>query len=199
MGNHSILDHNASNITADDTWHAIITPNLPDGIAAHQIHLSELLHKHERLDVILPLADVLAPTGLLKETLALIATRSSRVGVWADTSTLPEQLDTLLSLTQDKDADLLHALDLIVFHMPLFVDGRSFSLAKHLRLQGYQGEIRMAGDFGRDQIAYLLRSGVDSFIITNEQLSDDIQSAFVALPTAYSGSDASQLPMFRSA
>lgn len=199
MGNHSILDHNAVNITVNDTWQALAVAELPDGIAAAQIHLGELLHKQERLDIILPLKDVLAPTGLLKETLALVATRSSRIGVWADTSISTDQLDQLLALTQDKDAELLAALDLVILYTPLFADGRNFSLAKHLRLQGYQGEIRVAGEFGRDQIAYLLRSGVDSFIIANEALSEDIQQAFMALPTAYNGSNASQLPMFRSA
>lgn len=211
MGNHSILDHQAINITAKDTWQALVTHDLPDGIAVKQIHLSELLHKSERLDVILPLSDLLTPSGLLKQTLELIATRTSRLGVWADTSTTIEQLDQLLASISDSEnsdtappnsnnllASLLTSVDLVVIHTPLFADGRNFSLAKHLRLQGYQGEIRVTGDFGRDQIAYLLRSGVDSFVIANEWLAEDIQSAFSVLPSAYNGNDAGQLPMFRT-
>lgn len=206
MGNHSILNAQAHNITADDTWHALVTAELPDGISAHQIKLSELLHKTERLDLILPLNDLLLPSGLLQETLALIANRSSRIALWADTNTTVEQLDTLLGVSKaskkaainETTVALLQALDLIVLYTPLFADGRNFSLAKHLRLQGYQGEIRAAGQFGRDQIAYLLRSGVDSFIIADEEVTDDIANAFKVLPSAYSGNDASQLPMFRA-
>ena len=215
MGNHSILNSDAVNISAEDTWQALVVPKLPDGIAVTEIHLSELLNKTERLDIILPLTEVLAPSGLLQETLALIANRTSRIGLWADTSTTTEQLDILLGLitggntgtntgTNKDTADeghlsLLRALDLIVLYTPLFADGRNFSLAKHLRLQGYQGEIRVAGEFGRDQIAYLRRSGIDSFVIANEYLAADIATAFSVLPTAYSGNDANQLPMFRSA
>ncbi|MDO5769980.1 MAG: DUF934 domain-containing protein [Psychrobacter sp.] len=217
MGNHSILNSKASDITASDSWVALITAELPDGLCAHEIHLSEFLHKTERLDVILPLKDVLAPTGILKETLDIIANHSSRLGLWADTATTTEQLDLLLSQlsasseatdTDTKSASkppnsaqpslsALSKIDLIVLYTPLFADGRNFSLAKHLRLQGYEGEIRVAGAFGRDQITYLLRSGVDSFIIANEFMVDDIANAFKVLPSAYSGNDASQLPMFR--
>lgn len=208
MGNHSILDSQAADITGHDPWVALKTSELPDGLAAHDIHLSELLHKTERLDIVLPLSDVLAPNGLLKEILDIIVSHSSRIGVWADTAATTEQLDSLLAQIlspkdqQGKDNTPLTSpitdIDLIVLYTPLFADGRNFSLAKHLRLQGYEGEIRVAGAFGRDQITYLLRSGVDSFIIANEFMVDDIANAFKVLPSAYSGNDASQLPMFRT-
>lgn len=198
MANHHILDNHAHDITADDTWQAIAVDKLPDGIASREIELSELLHKQEKLDIILPLTDVLAaPEGLLQQTLALVATRCSRLGLWADTDVSTEQLDALLALQKDKDNTLLHALDLLVFYMPTFADGRSFSQIKHLRLQGYEGEIRVAGAYGRDQIAYLLRSGVDTFSMESSQVTEDIQAAFVTLPSAYSGDNASRLPMFR--
>lgn len=198
MANHIILDSKAVDITADDTWLALQIAELPDGISTHEITLSELLHKEERLDVILPLTDVLSPTGLLTEALSLIATRTSRIGVWADTSISEAELDILLTATKDKDRTLLHALDLIVFYMPLFADGRSFSQAKYLRLQGYTGEIRVAGAFGQDQVAYLLRSGVDSFSMREDEVSEDIAFSFSALPSAYSGDDVNALPMFKA-
>ena len=198
MANHYILDNQARDITANDTWQAIEVAQLPDGIASREIELSELLHKQEKLDIILPLTDVLATAeGLLHETLTLIAARCSRVGLWAATDVTTEQLDALLALQKDKDNSLLHALDLIVFYMPAFADGRSFSQIKHLRMQGYDGEIRVAGAYGRDQIAYLLRAGVDTFSMQSSQFSEDIHTAFVALPSAYSGDNASRLPMFR--
>jgi uncharacterized protein (DUF934 family) len=209
MGNHNILDREGIDITNEDNWYALHTTELPDGIAVATVELSELLNRNERLDVVLPLNEVLTAAGVLQETLAIIAQHSSRIGLWTDTTTTTEQLDTLLKLQQQATAasednelankTLVRALDLIVIYTPLFTDGRGFSLARHLRLEGYTGEIRMAGAFGRDQIPYLMRSGVDTFAIAHENMVDDIQTAFYALPTAYSGDDASRLPMFRTA
>ena len=197
MGNYHILNEEATSITAEDSWYAIETAELPEPVSIKNLQLSELLHKEERLDVILPLTGVIAPTGLLNELLDIITARASRMGLWADTSVSTEQLDQLLQACKDAERPLLHNLDLIVLYQPSFVDGRSFSQARHLRQQGFEGEIRISGDFGRDQIAYLKRAGVNSFVISDEKLTDDIVSAFHALPSSYDGSVASQLPMFR--
>lgn len=197
MGNFIILNDEAVDITSKDTWFALLTDELPVSASIKSIHLSELLHKEERLDVILPLAEVIAPTGLLSELLDLIAARSSSMGLWANTEVTTEQLDTLLQATKDKDRDLLHNLDLIVLYQPTFADGRTFSQARHLRQQGFTGEIRITGDFGLDQVVYLKRAGVDSFIIPDEKLNDNINSLFGVLASSYDGSVASQLPMFR--
>ena len=197
MGNYHILNEEATSITAEDSWYAIETAELPEPVSIKNLQLSELLHKEERLDVILPLTGVIAPTGLLNELLDIITARTSRMGLWADTSVSTEQLDQLLQACKDAERPLLHNLDLIVLYQPSFVDGRSFSQARHLRQQGFEGEIRISGDFGRDQIAYLKRAGVNSFVIPDEKLTDDIVSAFHALPSSYDGSVASQLPMFR--
>ncbi|WP_019672468.1 DUF934 domain-containing protein [Psychrobacter lutiphocae] len=198
MGNYHILDSQATDITAQDNWYVIDTKSLPENLAIKNIHLSELLHKKERLDVILPFTDVLNPQDLLAETLGLIHRRSSRIGLWANTDLSTEQIDTLLKSRSDDSLPLLQHLDLIILYQPSFADGRSFSQARHLRQQGYEGEIRIAGDFGVDQIAYLKRAGIDSFIITAEDLNDDVVNAFYALPSSYDGSVANQLPMFRT-
>ena len=197
MGNHSILDAQAKDITVDDSWQALYTAELPDGIATKTIHLSELLHKSERLDVVLPLSDILFSKGILTEVLELIANYTSRLGLWADTDVSTEQLDELLAAYQDGERSLLNALDLVVLYQPKFADGRSFSQARHLRQKGFEGEIRVTGHFGRDQIVYLKRAGVDSFVISAENLTEDIKAAFSVLPSSYDGSVASQLPMFR--
>lgn len=197
MGNYTILNEEAVNITAEDKWYAVETPELPESVSIQSIQLSELLHKEERLDVVLSLAEVIDPKGLLSELLDLIAVRSSRMGLWADTEVSTEQLDDLLKASKDSDRPLLHNLDLIVLYQPAFADGRSFSQARHLRQQGFKGEIRITGDFGLDQIVYLKRAGVDSFIIPNEKLDDNIDSLFGVLASSYDGSVANQLPMFR--
>ena len=88
-----------------------------------------------------------------------------------------------------------------MIHVPAFTDGRGFSYAQTLRQMGYQGEIRMAGKFGRDQIAYLLRAGADSFVISAHELhsSADISQACNALASSYDGRNAADLPMFAGA
>lgn len=195
MANHNLLNRDGLNIDEQDTWYALTVDNLPDGIALTEIALTELLQKQQKVDLLVPLADLLDASGqlaagLLQQVYALLASHTSRLGVW---------------LTSDTDADKLAGLSdflltqaLIVIHVPAFTDGRGFSYAHTLRQLGYQGEIRMAGAFGRDQIAYLLRSGADSFLLDNQDLQSnfDITQAFTALASSYNGQDASKLPMF---
>lgn len=195
MANHHILDSQGADVSAQDHWLALSTDALPDGIALSEITLLELLQRQEKPEVVVPLADLLNSEnalagGLVKEVYKLIVQHSSHVGVWitADTDTA-----VLTALNE-----LLLEQSLIVIHFPKFADGRGFSFAKTLRQLGYSKEIRVAGEFGRDQIAYLLRVGVDSFVINEHDLHSDfdISQAFTALASSYNGQDASKLPMF---
>ena len=196
MGNHHILNSVGIDISSKDNWQALTTAELPDGIALSHVTLLELLHKQEKLDVIVPLTDLLDSKGelaggLSHEVYELLDHHTSRLGVW---------------LTSDTDADALAGLSefllaqsLIVIHVPLFADGRDFSFAQTLRQLGYEGEIRIAGKFGRDQIAYLLRVGADSFVLCEHDVRSNISQAFTALASSYDGQDASALPMFSGA
>ena len=195
MGNHHVLNSDGVDISQNDTWLALSTNELPDGIALSHISLLELLHKQEKLEVLLPLTDLLNAEGklaggLLQQVHELVIQHASRMGVW---------------VTSDSDTDVLIGLpefllqqDLIVIHVPAFTDGRGFSYAQTLRQIGYQGEIRIAGKFGRDQIAYLLRAGVDSFVLSEHDMHSisDISQAFHALASSYDGRNAAALPMF---
>ncbi|MBP6496341.1 MAG: DUF934 domain-containing protein [Psychrobacter sp.] len=198
MGNHHVLNSKGIDISQNDTWLALNTNELPDGIALSYISLLELLHKQEKLEIVLPLTDLLDAKGkiaggLLQQLHELLTEHASRVGVWV---TSDDDTDTLVGLSE-----FLLQQDLIVIHIPVFTDGRGFSYAQTLRQIGYEGEIRMAGKFGRDQIAYLLRAGADSFVISEHDLQSisDISQAFNALASSYDGRDASALPMFAGA
>lgn len=200
MANHHILDSKGVDVSAKDTWQALCTDNLPDSIALSEITLLELLQRQEKPEVIVPLTDLLdsegvLASGLVKEVYALIEQHSSRLGVW---------------ITADTDADVLSAVSelllqqsLIVIHVPKFADGRSFSFVQTLRQLGYKDEIRVAGEFGRDQIAYLLRVGADSFVLNEHDVHPDstfdIEQAFSALASSYDGRRAADLPMFAGA
>ncbi|WP_201537328.1 DUF934 domain-containing protein [Psychrobacter immobilis] len=198
MGNHHVLDSDGIDISQNDTWLALSTDELPDGIALSHISLVELLQKQEKLEIVLPFTDLLdnkgkIAGGLLQQLRELVHQHTSRVGVW---------------VTSDSDTDVLVGVpefllqqELIVIHVPVFTDGRGFSYAQTLRQIGYQGEIRMAGKFGRDQIAYLLRAGVDSFVLSEHDMQSisDISQAFNALASSYDGRNAAALPMFSGA
>ncbi len=198
MGNHHVLNSKGIDISQNDTWLALNTNELPDGIALSHISLLELLHKQEKLEIVLPLTDLLDAKGkiaggLLQQLHELLTEHASRVGVWV---TSDDDTDTLVGLSE-----FLLQQDLIVIHVPVFTDGRGFSYAQTLRQMGYEGEIRMAGKFGRDQIAYLLRAGADSFVISEHDLQSisDISQAFNALASSYDGRNAADLPMFAGA
>ena len=198
MGNHHVLNEQGADISQNDSWLALSTNELPDGIALTHISLLELLHKQERLEVLLPLSDLLDAKGniaggLLEQVRELLAQHTSRFGVWVTSDSDTEVLTRI--------PEFLLQQDLIVIHVPAFTDGRGFSFAQTLRQLGYQGEIRMAGKFGRDQIAYLLRAGADSFVISEHDLQSisDISQAFNALASSYDGRNAADLPMFAGA
>ena len=197
MANHYILDSHGVDIGSQDTWHVLTTDALPESIVSTNITLLELLQKQEKPDVIVPLADLLDESGaqnggLIKEVYELIVQHSSRLGLWVTADTDADALEYL--------SEFLSTHALIVIDVPKFADGRHFSFARTLRQIGYTGEIRMAGAFGRDQIAYMLRTGVDSFVLSEHDLEADskfgIEQAFTALASSYDGQSASDLPMF---
>ena len=198
MGNHHLFNSDGIDISQNDHWLALSTNELPDGIALTHISLLELLQKQEKLDVLLSLSDLLDTKGniaggLLQQVRELLSGYASRFGVWITSDSDTEVLTRI--------PDFLLQQDLIVIHVPAFTDGRGFSFAQTLRQMGYQGEIRMAGKFGRDQIAYLLRAGADSFVISEHDLQSisDISQAFNALASSYDGRNAADLPMFAGA
>jgi uncharacterized protein (DUF934 family) len=58
-------------------------------------------------------------------------------------------------------------LALIALNFPAFTDGRSYSLARALRLDGYRGELRSTGNVLPDQLQFMLQVGIDSFEVSD--------------------------------
>lgn len=104
-------------------------------------------------DAPLPVGGVIVSlTRFQAEREALLA-RNTKLGVRLASPESPEAL-----------GGDLHRLSLIVLEFPQFKDGRGFSWARMLRTRlGYKGEIRAAGGFLVDQLAFMHRVGVDSF------------------------------------
>lgn len=83
----------------------------------------------------------------------------------------------------------LKQIPVIEVEFPSFTDGRSFSQARLLRdREGYTGEIRAVGGFHADQVFYLQRVGVDSFVIENEKQQQVALEAFNDFTVSYQAS-----------
>ena len=75
---------------------------------------------------------------------------------------------TALVISNDEDlTDLvcdLSGFDSVILDFPSFLDGRAFSQSRLLRERlHYSGEIRARGDVLRDQIAFMIRCGINGF------------------------------------
>ena len=60
-------------------------------------------------------------------------------------------------------------LDMIAIEFETFADGRGFSMARLLRREGYQGEIRAVGDVAMDRIEFMHRVGFNAFELRDDQ------------------------------
>ena len=70
------------------------------------------------------------------------------------------------TLRAEELSPYLSRLALIVLAFPAFTDGRSYSLARQLRLNGYRGELRATGNLLPDQLQFMLQVGIDSFEVS---------------------------------
>ncbi len=77
-----------------------------------------------------------------------------------------------LDVSNDVDIEelrgFLDQISLIRVPFPSFADGRGYSVARRLRLLGYQGTLRAAGHVLADQYPNARRSGFDDVEISDE-------------------------------
>ena len=80
-----------------------------------------------------------------------------------DHAALPDgaALDVENNALAEDFVPLFERIALIRISFPSHLDGRGFSLARHLRLLGYRGRLRAAGHVLADQYAMARRSGFD--------------------------------------
>lgn len=84
----------------------------------------------------------------------------------------PAGVDAVVA-TGDDDLTALLAnvsqFSLIAIAFDTFADGRGYSMARMLRREGYQGEIRAVGDVAMDRIEYMHRVGFNAFELREDQ------------------------------
>ena len=87
-----------------------------------------------------------------------------------DHSALPDgaALDVENCVRAEDIVPAFERVALIRIAFPSHLDGRGFSLARHLRLLGYRGRLRAAGHILADQYAMARRSGFDEVEINPE-------------------------------
>jgi len=91
----------------------------------------------------------------------------------------------------------LQDIELVVINFPVFTDGRGFSYGRELRERGYGGELRAAGHFIRDQLAYLQRVGFNAFQMTDESKLEEALSSLGDFSEYYQAAIDQPLPLFR--
>jgi uncharacterized protein (DUF934 family) len=72
-------------------------------------------------------------------------------------------------------ANDLANFQLIDLFFPAFTDGRAFTHARLLRSRyGFTDDVRVSGDFMRDQVFYLNRVGVSSFVLNDQDNAQQV-------------------------
>lgn len=80
----------------------------------------------------------------------------------------------------------LSRLATVVLEFPKFRDGRPFSWARMLRTRyDYKGEIRAAGDFLLDQLAFMARTGFDAWEVRQDFALEDFHRALAEISHPY--------------
>lgn len=131
--------------------------------------------------------DLLVPLALWRRRREELLERGGRLGVLVEGWDEPDAI-----------ADALPHVALIAIRIPVFTDGRAYSLARLLRERhGYRGELRAVGDVLRDQLFYLSRCGFDAFALKDPANSAAALASLCDFSDAYQASVERPQPLFR--
>jgi uncharacterized protein (DUF934 family) len=106
---------------------------------------------------------------------------------WDTLARFPGELGVRLANTvrEHELTPYIAHLSLIVLSFPAFNDGRSYSLARQVRLEGYQSDLRAAGNILPDQLQLMLQVGFDSFEVSERFSLEDWNKAAHQMSLAY--------------
>lgn len=80
----------------------------------------------------------------------------------------------------------LERLQLVAIDFPAYTDGRGYSQARLLRERlGYGGEIRAVGDVRVDQLAFMMRAGIDALDLVDDVDDATLHAALSRYRTSY--------------
>lgn len=92
----------------------------------------------------------------------------------------------------------LSAIELVVLAFPAFTDGRAYSAARTLRDKyAFKGEIRAVGNVLRDQLAFMVRCGFDSFEVDASVTPTLLQEAMSEIDVFYQSASDAEIPAYR--
>jgi uncharacterized protein (DUF934 family) len=114
---------------------------------------------------------------------------------WDSLAKFPGVLGVKVENTERVEAlaPYLSQIGIIVLAFPAFTDGRAYSVARGLRLDGYRGELRAEGNLLPDQLQYMRQVGFDSFEVNDRFPLQSWQAAANQMSLAY------QRGLFRAA
>jgi len=131
--------------------------------------------------------DLLVPLVLWRRRPGELLGRQGRFGILVDGADEPAGF-----------ADALPHASLVAIRIPVFTDGRAYSLARLIRERhGYTGELRAVGDVQRDQLFYLSRCGFDAFALKDPARSAEALAGLRDFSDAYQASVERPQPLFR--
>jgi len=99
--------------------------------------------------------------------------------------------------TEELSGDLQH-FSMIALDFPAFKDGRSYSHARLLRDRyAYKGDLRAIGDVLRDQLFYMHRSGISSFLLAEDKDIEDALKGFQDFTVRYQAAADDAVPIYK--
>ncbi len=137
----------------------------------------------------------LADDATLPEGGKLILSLARLISDWDALARFTGLLGVRLANTDKVEtlAPYISQMALVALPFPSFADGRSYSLGRQLRLDGYRGELRAEGNILPDQLQYLRQVGFDTFVVTERFPLQAWQAAATQMSLAY------QRGLFRAA
>ena len=123
--------------------------------------------------------DILVSLDRLRQDHKDLRARDGAVGVWLRSDQSPRDLETAVE-------GELGWISLIALDFPTFGDGRGYSSARILRERlGFKGELRAIGDVLCEQLAFMLRSGFDTFEMSSPNALDEFSAVATEVRIVY--------------